>query len=112
MKRKDLPDVIRSQAVSVSISSCRDGMARILAFDSLLLPAGRALPALDLAPGLALLPPLRRALPAFLLALRAGLANRSKHVLTRSAWFPGRPITLLRDSLWEDGLQRGKQARA
>ena len=90
MERKDLPDVIRSQAVSVSISSCRDGMARVLAFDFLLLPARRALPALDLAPGLALLPPLRRALPAFLLALRAGLANRSRHVLTRSAWFPGR----------------------
>jgi hypothetical protein len=33
---------------------------------------------------------LRRPLPAFLLALRAGLANRSRHVLTRSAWFPGR----------------------
>ena len=25
MERRDLPDVIRSQAVSVSISSCRDG---------------------------------------------------------------------------------------
>jgi hypothetical protein len=90
MERKDLPDVIRSQAVSVSMSSCRDGMARVLAFDFLLLPARRTLPALDLAPGLALLLPLRRPHPAFLLALRAGLANRSRHVLTRSAWFPGR----------------------
>jgi hypothetical protein len=90
MERKDLPDVIRSQAVSVSMSSCRDGMARVLAFDFLLLPARRTLPALDLAPGLAPLLPLRRPLPAFLLALRAGLANRSRHVLTRSAWFPGR----------------------
>jgi hypothetical protein len=59
--------------------SCRDGMARVLAFDFLLLPARRALLALDLAPSLARLLPLRRALPASLLALHAGLANRSRH---------------------------------
>jgi hypothetical protein len=61
------------------MSSCRDGLARVLAFDFLLLPARRAFLAPDLAPSLARLLSLRRALPAFLLALHAGLANRSRH---------------------------------
>jgi hypothetical protein len=61
------------------MSSCSDNVAWSLAFDFLLLPVRRALSALDLTPSLTLLLPVRRALSAFLLALRAGLANRSRH---------------------------------
>ena len=61
------------------MSSCRDGMAGVLTFDFLLLPARRTLLQPDFAPSLARLLPLRRALSPFLLALHAGLANRSRH---------------------------------
>lgn len=59
--------------------SCRDALARVLAFDFFVLPARRTLLALDLASSLARLFPLRRALAAFLLALHAGLVHRSRH---------------------------------
>ena len=78
----------------------------------LLLAACRALPAPDLPPCLALLLPLRLALPAFLLALRAGLANRSRHgahPVSMVSWYVDHPF---RDGLWHAGLHRGKQARS
>jgi hypothetical protein len=55
---------------------------------------------------------LRRALPTFLLALRPGLANRSRHgaySVSVVSWYVDHPF---RDGLWHAGLHRGKQARS
>jgi hypothetical protein len=82
----------------------------VLTFEFLLLPTRRPLPALDFPPSLALLVPLHRALPAFLLSLRAGLANRTRHgTHPFTVVFRGTSITF-RDGLLQDGLHRRKQA--
>ena len=74
-RRRVRPSFIQAPRQSAAVPT---GLG-VSGFDFLLLPTHRPLPALGFAPGLAFLLPLRRALAAFLLSLRAGLNHRSRH---------------------------------
>jgi hypothetical protein len=87
-------------------------MAGVLTFDFLLLPARRTLLQPDFAPSLARLLPLRRALSPFLLALHAGLANRSRHGAHPVSILSWTSVHFAATVYGRDGLHRGKQTRA